>query len=226
MGFETGPIPITLAYQEEITNRVLMGARIPISGLFGKSGTFAIDKEVFHLGYDPRYLWARDLLSFDHVRDGIQVTRQGDLCVYDDKKTRGKGEWLDPKHVINPANIRVADRVHSFIGRVSESGWLISLAEVHHQQITDPQLTLAHLEKILIDAEAGKQPAHLDNHAQFVKVDPELAGTGVHVIKFHAVRDAVVVDMINRRLLERSVQYLLSQEKWQPETVVSNSQLK
>jgi len=158
-------------------------------------------------------MWAFNLLKFEVYQHGIWTTRQGFLQVFPDRMTRSVDEKIDPIHIIDPANARFVDPVGTFQTRVTESGWVWN-----SQRLFDDQLPNEQLEKILVRAEDGEQPASFDGR-EFVKIEPGHTGKLVKIVKFEGIDDSVAVDILGKCLLGRSTQDLLSEKRWVSKTL-------
>lgn len=211
MEFDKGPLPVSDIYRERVAE-VLRGSRVAVSGYFDESGVFDVVRleEKTDL-FNTTPMWALNLLRFTSDQDRVRATRDGFLRVYPERMSGLRGDRIKPVHTIDPGNVRFVDSFTSSF-RVRKSGWLVEECETWRHQMMIRELTLDGLERILIEAEAGNKPPFFD-YKTYIKVEPESVGKAVRVIRFGTL-DAVVIDVPNRQLVNRSIEDILSQRRW------------
>ncbi len=213
MEFKKGPLLVSAQYREAVQER-LKASRVTYSGYFNEFGEFDIVKlgEKTEIDNTNR-MWAYNLLGFAPPNDGIRTTKDGLLHVYTGRMTRNRGDIIDPIATIAPGNVRFVDTFHSFVTTVGESGWLFDENTLWRYKDGESDLSRERFEEILVEAEVGKKPPFFD-HNLYMKVEPGFAHRLVHVIRFSAIGDGVVLDIENRQLVERYTEAILSSDRW------------
>lgn len=171
-------------------------------GRFTQAGGFELLRNWGHFsggGY-----WGSNVLRHDPDQHRLRAAKNGLLYVYEAADPR-----KDSIFAIDPGNLRKVDPIRSTKSRVLDSGLVLPNVPYPlcfgHQRFT-PEETLQMIEQ----GETGLLAGQADF---FVKVvDPDLRGREVFLVCLDPIpptdkRDAVVIDMASRQLVERQILY-------------------
>lgn len=173
----------------------------------------------FILAYKPLYrfsgsfhetMWTAKLLDYDLEQTKLSTYR-GQLIVQD-----GENKVLKS---IPPEEIRKVG-IEAERGIVRASGYVLG-GDRYYPLGSRKDILVDEYEQILIAAEAGLEPPGFEESTR-VKVDPALAGKELWIGIFDLElgrsdvwdREAVVIDLETRAMIEREVLRPLSAERW------------
>lgn len=218
---ETGPLPLP-ANEIEKNKRYFRVSEVANDGRFNEFGIFHLGRAsefASGLGFrdDGRLVygpgipyWNQRLLGLSPEEYRLRLKKDPTVMLQlIDQERQRVARRLSIKE------LRRIDDINSGIMVVGESGYLINPRNYRDIQRED---------QILAGADQGKRPIYFDN-SPFVKLfEPNLAGQNVLYLnlsffdykdgKTKLVDDGVVIDMENKMLLGRRIEYPLAYAKW------------